>query len=80
VNGWTTEIEMAQNVSLSLEGAARDVLKDVSPTSLTPYIFGLIWHEESDGRIVRETQDDDLRVVDRLIRRRKLWRYLATKM
>jgi len=37
VNGWTTEIEKAQNLSLALEGSARDVLKDVSPTSLTPY-------------------------------------------
>ena len=35
VNGWTTEVERAQNLSLALEGPARDVLKDVSPTSLT---------------------------------------------
>ena len=70
VNGWTTEVEKAKNLTLALEGAARDVLKDVSSTSLTPYSD--TWKHLARRFGWTDSQRDArrrLKVVDSMIRR-----------
>jgi len=54
VNAWTTTEDKVQNLTLSLEGPAAEILKDVNEAS--PSAYDEIWPVDSDKQTRRETQ------------------------